>query len=360
MLRRSKVVVVYLGVLFALHPTVADAQPATSEDDIIRPIQGMSVIGESDQERIGRWVRKRVTELTAAASRDEPTAFPQFRERIGEKYQDSRNTQAFRTALTVQTTQLAVEKFADATLDATVAHALARVLVDLGGAETYAGLLAGLKSKDQSTRYLCARGLTALRSSIAQDTTMLDQTVAALREAGEAEPNAVVLSRIYLALAYTVQVEAVFDAYMSLLDKRLEQRRGSGVFVDRAELDAFDYFRQGRVIGALNGDQKVALVGRLAVFLRFDAQRYNAEEIGHDESANERESLERRLDGLEACLEALVGTGQGGDIRGELKAGGHERREAVLQQVYRWIGHPTTQTPGALNAAPWDVPIGAP
>ena len=356
MLKRTKVCFGWVGVLLGLYCSGVNAQPTASEDAIIRPIQPMSTIGGGDQRRIGDWVRNRVEELIAAASLDEPGTFSQFRKRVGKLYRDPINTQAFKSELTVQVTRIAAQMFADGNLHVMVARALARVLVDMGGAGTYAGLIAGLRSKDQSARYLCARELTSLQSNIMQDRARLDQTVAALRQAGEVEHSPVVLSRIYLALAYPGQVEAVFDAYMALFDKRLEYRRGSAVLVDRAEADAFDYFRQSAVIAALNADQKSTLAGRLAVFLSLDARRYSTANLGIEE----REHLERRLDGLEACLEELVGTAQGGDIRGELKAGAYERREAALQQAYRWIGNPTTQTPGALNTAPWNVPIGAP
>jgi hypothetical protein len=140
---------------------------------------------------------------------------------------------------------------------------------------------------------------------------------------------------------------------------RLEQRRGKVVFVDRAELDALEFFRQPAVLNALNANQKADLANRLATFLRLDAERYSSRDLGGDIAARERECVERRLDALEACLAALVGGG-GGDVRGDLKQGGHGRRQVIMQQVYAWIGHPATQRAGALNKAPWNVPIGAP
>jgi hypothetical protein len=213
-----------------------------------------------------------------------------------------------------------------------------------------------LKSDDQSTRFLCALGLVSLQPSIAQDKAKLAQTVGALRAAGETEQSVPVLTRIYLALAYPGQLADVFDAYVALFDKRLEVRRGSAVFADRAEVDAFEFFRRPGVTGALSADQKVALARRIAVFLRLDALRYSTDDL----KFTERECLERRLTAAEDCLEALVGSGQGGDIRSELKLGGHDRREAILQQAYRWIGHPTTRQNGTLNSSPWNVPLGAP
>ena len=60
-------------------------------------------------------------------------------------------------------------------------------------------------------------------------------------------------------------------------------------------------------------------------------------------------------------LAELVGpTGKGGKIREELAASGADRRAEVLAEAYKWVGHPQSKEPGALNASPWNVPIGAP
>ncbi len=47
-------------------------------------------------------------------------------------------------------------------------------------------------------------------------------------------------------------------------------------------------------------------------------------------------------------------------IRAELEEGGYEQRAEVLKEAYKWVGDPDAQTPGTLNAEPWNVPIGAP
>ena len=109
------------------------------------------------------------------------------------------------------------------------------------------------------------------------------------------------------------------------------------------------------MLSALSADQKAELARRLSVFLHLDAQRYNTEKL----EFYERAALERRLDGVEAILSTFV-PGAGGDIRGELAKAGHDAREAVLLQAYLWVGNPETNDAGALNATPWNVPIGAP
>jgi len=172
-----------------------------------------------------------------------------------------------------------------------------------------------------------------------------------------AESDPIVLGRIYEALAMPGQVGVVFDAYVALFDKRLDQRRTTAVMVDGAEIFALEFLRTPAVLQGLNADQKTQLAARLAVFVRMDALRYQVSNLGFDEV----DRIERALDGAEEILERLVGTASaGGKIRDALSTGAREAKESVLQQAYRWVGHPDTQENGVLNAAPWNVPIGAP
>ena len=223
--------------------------------------------------------------------------------------------------------------------------------------EAVDGLLAGLSAKNSDVRILCLMGLTSSQSAIEGDAAKLQQIVQALRRAGATESDPTVVTRFYLALAYKNQVALVFDAYMDILEKRLASRRGPAIFAPWAEVELVEFFRQPSVVNALSQPQKTQLVGRLAVLFRADAQRYNAEEF---KDYYEKDGLERRLHGIEAILVSLVGGGNSGQIRAELEKGGHEQRAAILIEVYKWVGDPAEQTPGTLNAAPWNVPIGAP
>jgi hypothetical protein len=111
----------------------------------------------------------------------------------------------------------------------------------------------------------------------------------------------------------------------------------------------------------------VELARRVGVFLRLDAERYNAPAIApptDDEQPDlnfyERDRVERMLDAGEEILDVIVGGGRGGKIRNALSSGGYDQRQVVLSEAYRWIGNPETNEPGALNEAPWNVPLGAP
>ncbi len=322
------------------------AQEALSGDEVMNGIRERTDIGVGDQGRIAGWVEGEVQKFTE---------FLRFRERFGKQYNDVKNSEQFRVQLAAQTAQVAVQQFVKPDLDGNIAHALAQVLTDMNRPETFPGLIAGLESSDVRGRYFCAKGLIALHGLIAGDKDRLGQTVQALRETGLAETDPVVLGRVYEALAFPGQVADVFDAYLALFDKRLTARRGPVVVADGAENYAYELFRTSEVSGALSADQKSKLAVRVAVFLRMDAERYNNPNLKFDEI----DRLERALDGAEDILTTLVGA-TGGKIREELSSGGHGNRAAVLQEAYKWVGNPETGQAGALNTAPWNVPVGAP
>lgn len=342
----------HLGLVFLLLVFVAGvarAQQASPEDEAINAMRRRADIGPNDQGRIARWVGLQVGNFAG---------FSAFRDRLTRQYDHAGNSAQFRLQLAAQTAQVAAQHFASPNLEGELAYSLAYVLAGMNRLETLPGLLAGLESSDARARYMCAKGLVGNKRSIAAEKTNLDKTVQALRAAGLVETDGVVLGRIYEALAYPGQTATVLDSYLDLFDKRLGHRRTATVIVDGAEWHAYEFFRAPGALSALNGQQKAQLAARLAVFLRMDAQRYNTAERGFDEI----DKIERLLDGAEAVLSdsQMVGPGKGGNMRDALSAGGHGNRQALLQEAYRWVGDPKSNTPGALSEAPWSVPVGAP
>lgn len=346
---------------------VVCAQQASPEDATIDAMRALASIHTADQRRIMGWVQTQVDRLAeAAADAREPedpnrgtnaqnAAFRHFRERFRQQFNHPRNSDAFRVQLLAQTAHIAAEEFGEPDLDDTVAWGLARALVEMGGPESLPGLIAGLRSKAHTARFICARGLRKQREHIGRDKDKLGNLIRAVQEAGLVETSPVVLSHLYRALAYPAHALEVFPVYLSLMDKTLAYRRGSGVVATGAEVEAFEFFRTPRVLNGLNSDQKAQLVQRLALFLRLDAQRYNTPVLEFDEMVN----LELSMDAVEAILTVLV-AGKSAAIAGELHKGGHQRRAEILQQVYSWVGNPETKEAGALNSAPWNVAVGAP
>jgi hypothetical protein len=326
---------------------VANGQEDTCSNANIDAMRGRANIGASDQRRISDWVQGQIDGFKDWAS---------FRDCFAKQVSDSGNSPQFTVQLVTQTAEIAATQFASPAIAADAAHALARVLVDMNRPETYVGLMAGLKLAEAPARFVCVLGLLRQQSSVAADQAKLTQTVQSLRDVGLTEKSPVVLGRIYEVLAIPGQVGAVFDAYTALFDKRLEDRRKLGFVEDGAELYAFEFFRSSAVQEALSTAQKSQLVSRVAVFLRFAAERYDVPGLGFAEL----DMVERVLDGAEDVLEGVVGGNQGGKIRDALSAGGAGKSRAILQEAYRWVGNATDGTKGVLNAAPWNVPAGAP
>ncbi len=344
---------------------VVSAQSAV--DQAIDAIRQLNSIGPNDQRQIKSWIENQVDQLAATTNAERldgfnDKAFRKFRDAMQGQFEHKNNTAEFIKSLTEQTAVVATERFSKTDVPSSVLRGLARSLVDQDRFEAVPGLIAGLKVTDESTRYLCARGLSAQRIAIGQDATVFTQVSQALEAAGIQEPNGFIVGRIYEALHYPDQVSAVFPIYMKIFDARLKSRR-SGANADIAETFAYEFFRS--VASGLDNNQKTELVRRLAVFLRLDAERYNnpalqppsnisAPDLGY----TERDALERRLDGCEAILVIVVGSGKGGNIRGEFASNGYAGRAAVLQEAKKWYGDGTVT--GVLNAAPWNVPVGAP
>ena len=338
-------------VLFvAVWPSVAPGQAPGPEDQAIDQVRQLPTIGGSDQQRIQDWVLTQIGKFTD---------FNTFRKRFRDSFVHANNSQQFPAALATQTATVVAAQVAGLDLNPELAKALAQTLCDMRAPETHSGLIELLKSKHVATRYLAAKGLSTrtLSRSIAADSAKLTQTVNALRDAGITELDSVVLGRIYQALSYPGKASAVFDAYIAVMDKRLPARRLPGIPSDGAERFAYVFFSEKGVIAALNAAQKSALGSRLAVLLRLDGERYNTLDLEFDET----DRLDRTLWAAEEILvdSGMVGD-KGGKIRKAIQAGGHENRAAVLEEVYKWVGHPTSGVQGALNAAPWNVPVGAP
>ena len=330
----------------ALTGGAAYAQQVNPLDQAIDAARARADFGPGDQDRIRRWVQHEV---------DRFTAFNALRDRFRTQFNNANNSDTFKQQLAKQTGEVAKTALVKTDINPELSWALVHILIDMNRAETVPGLLAGLKNMRPDPRALSARALVSLRRSIVTNDTLFAQTVAGLREAALVETSSVALGRIYAALAYPGKVGDVFDAYTATFEKRMAFRRQPGINADGAELAAWEYFRSNGVAQSLDAAQKAKLVGQIAVFMRIDAERYAKDDLSFDEI----DQIERAMDGAEAVLTAIGATG-GGNVRGALAAGGHSGRTAVVQEVWRWVGDAATNQSGALNAAPWNVPVGAP
>ncbi|MEK6676922.1 MAG: hypothetical protein AABZ47_14875 [Planctomycetota bacterium] len=351
-------------VLVSLIIPSAFAQPEDATIDTIRDLQ---TISQTDQGRIREWVQKQVEQNLAQPAGSGSATFTQFRSRLQSQYTNSKNSPAFRSQLAAQTAVVVAAELVKPNIKPAPAEAMARVLLDMNGIDTFPGLLAGLKCSIPAARYLCLRGLTLQKENIAKDKQKLTDAVVAIQTAGVNEDSPIILSQTYRALAYSTQVADVLPAYLALFDHRLSLRRERNQRVAGAELDAFEFFRTPGVANALSAEQKAQLAQRVAVFLRLDAERYSRSAverktdgtISGELESEEVVGMERSMEAAETVLISL-GAGKTAGIADELGKGGHARRAEVLAQAHKWVGNSTTKEQGILNAAPWNVPIGAP
>ncbi len=330
------------------------AQNPPPDAAVLDTIRTETQIGDSDQRRIGDWIDAQVNALKAVPDAQRGPAAIKFRELMRTQFENSGNSAAFKEQFATKTAGILVAKVS-AGLDPVSGRTIEKVLIDFNRPETVPAFLAALGSKDAAVRMLAASGLGAQRTAIAADKARLDQVIAAIRDAAVAESDGVVLGRLYWALSVPpAQVSSVFDAFMAIFEKRLQKRKAGGPESDGAEVLAYEFFRTSGVIAALSQPQKEQLVRTVAEFIRLDARRYTTKNLPFIEI----DHLQRLLDGGEEIIAAAAGNLKGGDVRGSLSAG--QSPDQVLQQVYLWVGDAKANQPGALNAAPWNVPIGAP
>lgn len=353
----------WLTALSLLLATVGSQSAAAQnpEDANINAARGLSSIGKSDEDTISRWIAAELDACAKDGAQRGDAAWADLATRFEKQRLNSANTQQFLAALYVQAAK-AAEKALAKGADVYSARGLAWILAGAAGSErveVLPGLLLGLRSPDAVVRYHSASGLASLHKSIAADATKLQDAIAALREAGLAEPSDVVLGRIYEGLSFPpAQMSAVFDALTAILDKRLEvYRKAAGRGFAEAFLFEFLADPATGPIKQLTPAQLAQLVARVAVVFRTSGERYDSTEL----EFREIDALERMLVSSEELLVALAPAASGrGDVRKALQSGGYSNRAAVRAQVYLWIGKPGDTQPGALNAAPWNVPIGAP
>lgn len=346
-------VTVCLASLLQSQPV--SAQDRASADAAIDSMRRETSVGQSDQQRIRAWVAIVIEELKAAPADQRIRASVAFRDMFRSQLNNTNNTPGFRSQLVAQTSAVATTHFTDPNITPTLAAALARVLLDMDAIESVPGLMAGLACKVDAARHLAVRAIILQQRAIAADNARLPGVIQSLQTAGVTESSSVVLSRIYKALAFPGQSANVIDAYLAILDKRLTNRRASNV-ADGAELEALLYFSDAAALNALNQSQKAQLVARVAVLLRLDAARYDNALLAFGEI----DILERSLVQSEELLKAATNAANGGDVAGILNQAGRTGMATIPAEAAKWVGDAAAGSSGALNAAPWNVPVGAP
>lgn len=233
---------------------------------------------------------------------------------------------------------------------------LLRALIDINDVKTREALLAALRHPHQAVRYLGAKGVQALRDRIAAGTSPTDlrDLIQSLRSAAETETNNTVLDRICRAMSVPNSEEAK-AALIDVLLSQAERYRKGAILADRTEVGILDYLATAN----LNAIELTRAVQPAAVLLRLDVARYVAGQNGRF-FGDEQAVIQQRIATVESWLEQVVRppADRAGNLRQAIGSDSQTLPSALGFELNKWIG--TADSPGVLNAAPWNVPIGAP
>ncbi len=349
---------VVLAMLVACGPAVAQQPDAGAADDPLSTIRNRTTFSNDNDPAdsvIDTWLTAQLDQFRAAVAAedgDPAQAAADLRAAIRRELSHADSTPVYLARLAARTGRIAVTEFAapDNSGPVDAATALAWALLDLNRTTATDALAAGLRHPQGSVRYLCAKAFDRLKPAITVDATTTPKIIERLKSAALAETDGEVLAAIYAAVSYddARHIPEVIPALAEVFAARVQLRNtGQLVRVDRAELIAFEYLHRIRA----NIPQALLppLVQQLAALLTLDVQRYESAVPG------ERRALEERIEVGESLMQALVGAA-GGDVRGAMKKGGPTAPAEMATALAAWVGGEGVE--GALNKAPWTVPVG--
>ncbi len=324
------------------------AQQAT-EDPAMEELRKRTPAGDNDRQTIDNWLEARFNE-----ARNSPGS---LREAVNSVRTAPDSTQPFRNELAERIGLFAEEKLSNANLAAPLATELMWTLRDIADARTRPGLAAGLAHSDSQVRYHAIKGLMEIRDQLITDPTQRSTLIATLRAAGMREENDVVAERIYITLKLPNPSPEVIEAFTAILTARIE-RYAAGATLGEAEVAAIAYLSETN----LDRDQTASVVRQLAVLLRLDVEHYIAGLQGQFKT-RQRDAIVRRIALTEEFIRSAVGpaaANAGNVVRAiaDPLPTTDATIAAIRLQLNNWIGTPETE--GALNRAPWNVPVGAP
>jgi hypothetical protein len=349
----SRVVMLLAGMCWIAPLAFAQQCPDSADLDKLR--EGRPT--NSDDPVVDKWITAAI-QIVQGAGNDrvaQSAAVNQFVECFSTMYTDKRNGVDFRAKVADRTAALfSPELRKGADLPDFQQRAYTRALLVLESDRTRDLLLEGLNLPDQAARYTAAQALAAISGQIAVDKIKTDATLKAIAAAGAKEPSAVVAEMIYKALAYPAEhADSAARAMLQMLDGRVATLRTSGGNIGRAETAALRYLLPLMDGNRVSQEEKVKLVANLGTLLRLATQRYIIKGIREPE----REYLAETIVETELLLRKLV-SGAKADVSGKMAAGGDAAVKEMPIELLAWIG--STDAEGALNAAPWNVPRGAP
>ena len=248
------------------------AQEPPGEEDAITQLQSKNVLTDEDTAAVRAWVAQRVQTIGAADPSGSTAAVKDLRGQF-------KGTQSFKQA------------YADANVEAiraaykrakrNSAAQLIALLNTLNDESAAPLLIEALSDERVSVRSAAAIGLHNLRQAMADaGGTLVSESIAALRDAGQRETSPVALKLIYRAMDYTSlaanpNAQANAAALLALLEARGEQYAGrdaKAVGADRTGLEL-----AGKLTAQLDEQGRRRLAIAAARMLHYAVTRYTTE-----------------------------------------------------------------------------------
>lgn len=316
----------------------------------IDALREQSSISSDDQQRIARWIESRAADIESSAG-DADRVSGIVREMVGKL---DRATPAFRTAFVEETVKVGRSRFTSSA--PAVKRALAEVLQVADEPAALDGLLAALQCDDVIARWRAAMGLISLRDRVG---AAAPNVLSSLEQAARTEPHPLVRQTIYRAMLIPDRLDDGLAKLSSALASRRPQLEQAPPSAFQAEVELFSRLAaENSVLRTADVRGRADLARALAQYLVISVGRYLS--ISSDASPQDKERFERLVLQSERALRVSAREVAGGsdapDVTGALTNGGADVDEKLRAQLDKWVG--TEGTPGVLNQAPWDVPLG--
>lgn len=308
---------------------------------------------QQDSQLIDACITAEVKVMTQALNRPVPdmTSAATFRQRMDAELSNANNTDEFNKRFVERAAALFGPQLAAGDANPSATRAMAEALGAFDVIQTRDALIGGLKSSDATVRYLSAKGLLELQNEITSDARLARETITALAQAGAVEKSGVAAGVMYEAANFADYKSESVDALVQMLAGRVDIMRQGAVRLDRGELPAL------RALSDLDseiGNRASALAGSLGALLRIHVEHYKPDELDLYEQA----AIEETILETENLLKKIVRGSNLPDVAGKMQRGGDAAPIDMQIELNRWIG--TAETDGVLNAAPYNVPKGAP
>jgi hypothetical protein len=256
-------------------------------------------------------------------------------------------TEVFQTRFAQTCAEACASHLMDPGIRPEAALLMAQMLAVQAHAGSIPTLTQVLGSPHVTTRFWAAKGLTALRREVSAS-PQAAEVIAALRQAGSAEPSDLVLREMFSALnlrevsANTSLAQQVGQALAAIFQAQIAQHSGGVVGMSSA------YVVGLRVLGAVIADVDDATrrqaVQAVAQILYHAVRQFDPQKLPSPTDRDAALLVEQAETLLRQVARAAGQTGATPDVLERLKAGNLAEAQAELR---KWIGSP--QEEGVLN-----------